>query len=270
MKKQQGFAIVQLLLGLIVAGAIVGVGLYVYTASNSADQSNDNAQQAGDSSIKSTGNDSGSATADVSIVPFEVLKLTPGQYTVRSKKYGFEFSYPDAFGEMASYDEINNEYKMPDDKNLLDYYVTNAGFTSERVYKEGVLGEISVAVHKKGTTMATRKYGPTVELQGGKWIVVEENASDVINNKVGDEYRDFSGAVVAAEDVNGISVYTFQSGDEGSTDNTCVFEVGEYLVSIRPGGYFDGQYGSSAQSEANSKEPYTALLTQVKNSIKKL
>ena len=269
MKKQQGFAIIQLLLGLVIVAAISGVGWYVYRASDAADDVNGNAQQASTSSVIEDKTPDETATSPVNEALFVAEKQPDGTYLVTSELYGFQFSYPEKFGELTQNTIEQNEFTRSDEYPYEISYTTANSFSYDNPYAEGVIGEVSIELYKKGVPIPTRKYGSLVELKDGKWIIAEVNISDIPENKLGSEYRDFNKETVAATDIHGIPIYTFKSGDEGVSNDLLTFEINGRLFTIKPAAYTDGQY-SSDQPEPNDPAPYAVLVNQVKSSIKKL
>jgi type II secretory pathway pseudopilin PulG len=272
MKKQQGFALVQLVLGLVIVAAIGGVGYYVYSATNSADDSAANAELAAENAATAQGTkDSTNAGGAQSDAEGFTSEKSDGMYVVANSKFGFSFAYPEAFGELKSQDDSTPSSLRVTNPKIAAYRFTDAGFsTITTSYKEGVIGDIVLTVYDIDAEMTTRKYGPKVKLQNGEWIVTETSPSDVSENKVGDVYKDFNKKEVASESINGITVYVFENGDEGSESMDLRFALGDYIVSIVPASYNSGTYGNTDQTVDNSKEPFTELVQSVKQSIKKL
>lgn len=273
-KQQQGFAVVQLLLGLIIVAAISGVGWYVYKASDAADETNGNAQQASSSTVIDDGSSTekstevkSSANDPLTETSFKIELGSDGMYLVTSDQFGFQFSYPEKFGTLKKEVIEETEYTKSDEYAYEGTFTSENSLMADTSYAVGVTGGVELHVYKKNVQLPTRKYGPLVQLKDKKWIVTEASEGDVIENKVGDEYKDFSGKTVQATKVNNLELYVFVSGDEGVSSEIIKFEVNGRIFAIRPASYSDGMYGGS-QTEPNDRAPYDELVNQIKSSIK--
>lgn len=236
---QKGFGAVEALVIVLILGLIGFGGWYIWHKSQKNEPSPSNAH--------SKDRDSSKGQTE------EASYNVPEGYTVyEDKESGFTFSYPKEYGSFSSQGEVNGVQIIK-------------SATPETQYGPGINGVFQVYTYDTADQAITsRKYGPQIKLQNGKWIVTEANESDVIGNKVGDVYKDFEGKVPASQTNKGLAVYTLKSGDEGSEADRLVFVTNGKLHEIYMPTFSDGLYGGD---EANDKSIFTALLSNVRDSV---
>jgi hypothetical protein len=173
-----------------------------------------------------------------------------------SKEFGFKFAYPEV-------------YKGISDAALVYGVTVYESGSPAASYAPGITGMFKVYVRPAADEAITsRKYGPKIRLQNGKWIVTEVNEADPAKNKAGEEYKDLDGKALAYQANGNLSVYTLKSADEGSIIYTLVFVSGDKLVEILLPSFSDGLYANSDDNATpNDESKYTELLKNVRDSI---
>ncbi len=244
-KNQNGFSAVEGLLILVIVGLLGGVGWYVWQ--NKQDDSSK-------TNISSSAKDEREDKAQE-----EVYKVPEGYTLYENKELGFKFVYPKVYGNLTKQPDVNSiqilESAQPDQQ-----------------YGAGINGIFTIYTYATADqTITGRKYGPQIKLQNGKWIVTEANESDVVGNKVGDEYKDFDKQVPASQTNNGLAVYTLKGGDEGTESDRLMFIANGKLHEIFLPSFSDGLYGNFDENpKANDKTNFNELLNNVRDSVRTL
>ena len=119
-------------------------------------------------------------------------------------------------------------------------------------------------------SISARKYGPTVKFENDKWVVVEVNPADTVN-QVGQEYKGLDGKAITASDKNGIKTYSFERSDEGCTRYGLVFVSNNKLNELTFPVFCDGVSLSTSENPTPAdRAPYDAMHQNVLNSVAKL
>lgn len=166
---------------------------------------------------------------------------------------GFKFTYPQAFGNFTA---TNTQYAGSGTQQLLISSAPKASLFPGLSLGAFVLSKMDSA----GTPIVSRKYGPTVRLQNGKWIVTQDNPGDPKPYAVGATYPE-----VSVENNDGANVYTFTSSDEGGVIYTIAFVAKGHLYTLQLPEFDTGAY--SAGSSLNNQRPYDQLVSQIAESI---
>ncbi len=242
MKKinNKGFSVIEAFLIFIIIGFIVFVGWYVW---NNGNKTNASKTSTVNPSIQ------GAATSPVK----EKVYTIPNGYVIyENKELGFKFAYPKEYGSLS---------KQPDENNV---QILKSQEPTKQ-YGPGIGGIFMVYSYPSiNQEISGRKYGPMIQLQNGKWIVTEASELDVIENKAGDEYKDFDKQVAKSQSNNNLTVYTLKSGDEGTENVRLVFVSKGRLHELYIPSFSDGTYGGG---EENSKDSYSQMLRNVTDSI---
>jgi len=236
---QKGFGVVEALVIIVILGFVGFGGWYIWQKGqkNESNQSNANVNDK-DSGKGQTQKDS--------------YKVPEGYTVYENKELGFTFAYPKEYGSFSSQGEVSGTQIIK-------------SAVPKTQYGPGINGAFQIYTYATADQAITsRKYGPQIKLQNGKWIVTEANEADVIGNKVGDVYKDFEGNVPASQANKGLAVYTLKSGDEGSEMDRLVFVAKGKLHEIYMPTFSDGLYGGDV---ANDKSAFSTLLTNVRDSI---
>jgi type II secretory pathway pseudopilin PulG len=239
-KNQAGFSAIELIVVLVV---VVGVGLagwYVWSSRNKkADTANTTAKT-------TTASQADSKTKQVPYI------VPAGYISFKDASLGFSLSYPSVFGEFG---DQKTEYGT-------NYRATSAS----TAYGEGISSNFNLYIYDSaGYAINSRKYGPRISLQNGKWIVTEANDADVSHNKVGGEYKDFDGKTLSAQSNEGLSVYTLIGGDEGVERDSLAFVAKNKMYVLQLPQFDSGIYGGN---KANDKTAFNTLLSNVRDSIR--
>lgn len=236
---QKGFGVVEALVIIVILGFVGFGGWYIWQKGqkNESNQSNANVNDK-DSGKGQTQKDS--------------YKVPEGYTVYENKELGFTFAYPKEYGSFSSQGEVSGAQIIK-------------SAVPKTQYGPGINGAFQIYTYATADQAITsRKYGPQIKLQNGKWIVTEANEADVIGNKVGDVYKDFEGNVPASQVNKGLAVYTLKSGDEGSEMDRLVFVAKGKLHEIYMPTFSDGLYGGDV---ANDKSAFSTLLTNVRDSV---
>jgi|GEM_PF-2895234 len=237
---QKGFSAIEVLIVVIIIGILAFAGTYVWQKQKT--KSNEKKNNATTGQQTTTGS-SGS----------KAYTLPEGYTTYVNKDQGFSFAYPTAYG---SFQETSVENTSSAIKSS----------TPKSAFGPGISGNFQVFTYASPEqSIIGRKYGPYIKLENGKWIVVQANASDVIGNSAGQEYKDFSNQVPAKQSNNGLAVYTLASGDEGVDMPRLVFVTNQTLHELYLPTFSEGTYGGGT---ANDKTVYTEMVQKVRDSIR--
>lgn len=239
MKNQKGFGVIAALIVVVVIG-VVGLSGWLVWHKNQKSEPSKTA-----TSVKQ----SSTSEVESSTTSYKI----PDGYTIyEDKRSGFKLAYPMEYGSFSPQDNINGVQVIKSSE-------------PESQYGPGINGPFQIFTYPTADQAITsRKYGPQIKMQNGKWIVTEVNAADVIDNKVGDVYRDFEGKTVESQSNDGLAVYVLKSGDEGSEAYRLVFIAHNQLHEVYMPVFNDGLYGGTVP---NDKQAFTTLLTNVKDSI---
>jgi hypothetical protein len=224
---------------LALVGFIVG---YVIHVKRSADASLDQASKNVPTVfIKQTGRQPGAAAAP---------KLPDGWTAYRNSGYHFGFATPDEFAPITAYTSA-----APDTEHAIAATLQSAAPATPSITGISETKRFMVTIYKSaGATIPARKYGPEVKLQAGRWIVVSDNPGDPKPYKAGATYTE---AKTARQ--NGLTTYSFTSGDEGVVEYSVAFVSDNHLVVVQLPPFDTGSYSSAA---VLSQAPYDALLKQ--------
>lgn len=235
---QKGFSAVEALVIVVILGIVGFGGWYVWHKGQKSEQ-----PSKANTSTKDSGSDQAADTS---------YRIPEGYEFYENSELGFKFAYPKNYGAFASQGNVNG----------VDIIKSSVP-TSQ--YGPGISGAFQIFTYATADqTITSRKYGPQISLQKGKWIVTEANESDVTGNKVGDVYKDFEGKAPASQTNKGITVYTLKSADEGSEMDRLVFVAKGKLHEIYMPTFSDGLYDGDV---ANDKKAFTTLLNNVRDSI---
>ncbi len=243
MKKlnQQGIAHLTII-GLILIISIIGfVGWRVWDVRKDADQKFNDGKTSQTSPQNLIYNENGSSTVKGELIIY------------KNSNRGFKFSYPKVYGNLKVVDQ--------EDSSILLFPSLSTGSPKVPIY-EGIEGSIAVSTGDKNKATYTRKYGPSVKLTNGKWIIMETNEGDPVKEKVGDTYKDYK-----SQKNGNLTIYTFESGDEGAIWYNLTFIANGYMSNIGLP-YFDTGNGlGDGPLKLNDPKPYNELYKQVINSI---
>lgn len=179
----------------------------------------------------------------------------------------------------VTYTDATNKFSFAYPKQYLTFKANqppladavSAVFTSSTLTTDlapGVNGPFVVTTYKtKDAKIDSRKYGPEIQLQNGKWIVTKVNVSDIDNNKVGAEYTGLDTMKVTSQKNGTVTVYTFASADEGSYFTKLLFVSNDVFNEITLPSFSDGTYGAPANTKANDKTAYNTMVKNVTNSV---
>lgn len=234
-KYDQGFGVIEGLLIVVIIGILGFTGWYVLRAKQTTDK---NLQPSS------------------SETPQYKKKLTPPKAAVALPdgwvKYegeGFSFGYPGAYGQFTAKSStqiaggIQAVLTSSQPANPLLKGLSTSGLFVLDNYES------------TNASIPSRKYGPTIKLENGKWLVTQSSSSDVKSYKVGDTYNE-----VTATQKNGTTVYTFTSGDEGTIFHTLAFTAKGHIYTLQLPVFDSGTYSSQT---ANDQKPYDQLSSQL-------
>lgn len=163
---------------------------------------------------------------------------------------GFKFGYPMQYKQFAA---GNTTYATSGTQALFTSGVPDTvlfpGLSPSGVF---VLTKLQTA----DTPLVSRKYGPTVKLVNGKWIVTQDNPGDPTPYKTGSAYTE-----VTVDKVHESAIYVFKSGDEGVVVYTLAFVAKSHLYTLQFPEFDMGVYGSVYRP--NDQKPYDQLATQL-------
>lgn len=255
-RAQQGFGILGILAIILVLGIVGFSGWKLYDLN----------KQAGTGTVTLKPS---TQTADTTSEQSTPAVPTPEGYIVYSNSnYGFSFAYPKEYGSFA----VDNTYlgANPNAETTLISDDPPASYSETG----SIGGKIVVKVGKSGNLVTTtRKYGPTVKLQSGQWIVSDDTLTATSTYKNGDVYKNLDGAEVKGVQRGATVSYVFHGGDEGCVVDKVTFMANDRLVDINLPSLCDAtQYfvdgdNDKAPTQAE-KDVYASINKNVPESIK--
>lgn len=199
-----------ILLGIVILGAIGGVGWYVWHKNTEKPQKEAAQQQSQETSKPP-------AKAKVAI--------PDGYVTHTNKERGFSVSYPGDWGplaEAANPPAPNSVETLQIDKKIGDALL--GGRFRVDIFKNS---ETKIIANKYGSTVSPVKQGNAYA-----WKVVAVNPADT-QSQIGDTYN-----VKSFTNDGGVTVYDMEWSDEGVTYGRWVFERNGYFIEVNlPGIY---------------------------------
>lgn len=238
-----GFSAIHIILLVAILGIIGGTGWWVYQSQKETAATFESAaaQNYATRDKKVT-----SADADE-----EIYTVPVGYVTYKDEAHAFTFSYPSAYGALVpSADKTVLQTKAPED------------------VAPGISKHITVRSLSKDASILSRKYGPQVALQDGRWIVAEPAASESYDGKVGDAYDEYGHKGVQSQSNDGLTVYSFHDGDEGTIGVTLAFVSNDRLHTITLPDFSDGMYSPAPGTVARDKAPYDNLVRNITDSVR--
>lgn len=174
----------------------------------------------------------------------------PGGYKgFADKDIGIQFVYPAGAGAFVKPDKGDGTFES----SLV------SGRYSGIV--PGVDGTFTLGTYKSASPeVVSRRYGPTVKLVDGQWIVTATNDYDTKGYKKGDIYPEMT-----QSNTTGIDVYTATSGDEGITQYNLYFVSKGKLHQLELPSFDSGLYSSTYN--VNDQAPYDTMYQTVRDSI---
>jgi hypothetical protein len=256
-KQQKGFVITHILLVLVVLGIIGFTGWYVWKAQKNVDKD----LKPVDSGTSATKPKQSNKT-DKPVA----YKAPAGYRTYENFDAGFSFAYPEQFGELKA--QANSKAAF--------YAQTQS---VQDIPGKGVSGAYALMQHKAlSETVFTRKYGPDVSYDNGKWIIKSTNPATGNEGAVGDVYtgnhsvKAWEVGSLVTQDNAGLTIYAFNGGDEGGYDANIRFVVNSKLWTLSvPEFSDDDTYATGDQKPVvNDRKPYDVMLKNVFDSIRPL
>lgn len=243
-KKQGGFSLPHVLLVLVLVGIVGFAGWRVYEARKETDKSLDNASKANEIVEEEQKQQAKPA-----------YKIPEGYIKYENKDLGFSFAYPKEYGALSVQPPVNQVKILQSQE-------------PSSPYGPGIAGKFQVYTYASPSQEITsRKYGPKITLQNGKWIVTQANQADITGNKVGDVYKDFDKKEPAAQTNDGLTVYTLVSPDEGTKKYRLVLVANNMLHEIYTPAFSDGTYANFGDRPPNDPAKFNELLKNVTDSI---
>lgn len=194
--------------------------------------------------------------------------IVPEGYLVyENKDLGFKFAYPKEYGTFTE----QSTYSGTSVSELAGVSTYFESATPSAQTTPGTDGNFGLFNYDSATqAIIARKYSATVRLENDKWIVVEVNPADTVN-QVGQEYKGLDGKAVTASDKNGIETYSFERTDEGCMHYALVFVSNNKLNELTLPKFCDGvSYSTVENPTPADKAPYNTMYQNVLNSIAKL
>ncbi len=185
--------------------------------------------------------------------------LPEGWTEYKNTEYGFAFYYPKEYGSFT--------------KGTVADYVSDrvaSVFTSETPKTPSVVnsaGAFNLSVYKTSNPVfQSNKYGPDITLKNDKWIVSDLRGQEADKNKVGSEFVDYDGKAVMPTAAGGLSIYTFQTCDEGTICDHLVFQHKGTLFDLAAP-TFESGYGNLPAQDTTA---FTEMITTVIESFRSL
>lgn len=252
-RTSQKFSKKQILIAVVVILVIGVVGGLVYARQDSKKNSD---QQK--STVTPPRDDAGQTPAAQQ--PSTKAPAPAGYAVYEDKAAGYTFSYPATFGSFSKQSDAKGAIwyqSQPPSNDAIPGINSNAYF---------ILRTHTTA----NPALVARKYGSTIQLQGGKWIVTTPSQYDTANKK-GAEYKETTGKPIPSQNNNGVVVYTIYDGYEGIEGYTLVFVAGNKLHELEVPGFDDGTYGNYDDNvKPKDQAKYNEMLKIVRDSIQKL
>ena len=238
-KNDQGLGALEGLLILVIVGLLGFTGWYVLQAKRSTDKSLLPSSSATPKFKKKV------------VTQKAAVQLPEGWINYEGD--GFTFGYPGSYGQFTarSTTQVTGGIQA----------VLTSSQPATALFKGISTAGLFVLDNYEATNapIQSRKYGPTIKLENGKWLVTQSSSGDPKSYKIGDTYNE-----VTATQKSGTTVYTFTSGDEGNILHTLAFTAKGHLYTLQLPGFDTGTYASQT---ANDQKPYDQLSSQLADHI---
>ncbi len=239
-KNQSGFSSIEVILVIVIVAAVSSIGWFVWHSKQTADKT-----------LTPPASATPTFKKKVAVSQSAAVQIPSGWVWYSGD--GFKFAYPDVYTPFATLtvDQSSNQ------GGVLSMWQSSIPGSAPFAGVSGrfVLTEFKTTSSPVGTT----KYGPTVKLEGGKWIITEVNPASS-QYQVGAEYTEFVKATS-----NGIDTYTSKSGDEGGLSYHIIFVASGHLYNLSLPEFDTGTYGPTPSP--NDQKPYDQLSTQLVGTI---
>lgn len=245
LKNQKGFGHIGIVLVIIVVVAIVGLsGWFVWNKNKASQNQNKGSASSQNASAKDDKKDDRK--------PYE---LPDGYSQYINQDVKFSFAYPQQYGDITQAG------------NGTESVQSSQSAEPDTEYGPGINGKFTMYIHQKSdAAVVSRKYGPTIQLQDGRWIITASERTELAEETPGNQYKEVSGRAPDSQMNGKLTVHTLKGADEGSTMDRLLFVVGDKLVELHPPHFSDGLYGGE-QEIANDKSAYDLLFKNVRDSI---